>query len=393
MKICDVTQFYSPLSGGVKRYVQEKIAFIQAARPKDEHVLIVPGAKSECIVAERSRIYTIRSPLVSRATQYRALLDLRALGQIIEKERPDVIESADPYQVGWKAMAVGRLHEIPVVGFYHSHFTEAYLRRPAERFRAAGGKLLIDGAHAYLRALYNRFDTTLVPSRGLLAELQRCGVRNARQVDLGVNTAVFTLRNDSAAVRLHLGVPAESSLLLYVGRLAQEKNTATLFQAFKLLSATVCPNIHLLVIGDGQEREALQELIGATAAVTWIPYCADAEELARYYWAADLFVHPGVQETFGLVALESQACGTPVVGIRGTNLDDVILHSQSTWATENTPAALAGAIERTLALPSAEIGAAAAGLVAERFAWRGVFQRLFAIYREVSARYRETPPA
>ena len=57
-----------------------------------------------------------------------------------------------------------------------------------------------------------------------------------------------------------------------------------------------------------------------------------------------LFI-PGVQETFGLVALESQACGTPVVGIRGSYMDRIICHDQKSWAQENSPEALADAIE------------------------------------------------
>ncbi len=121
--------------------------------------------------------------------------------------------------------------------------------------------------------------------------------------------------------------------------------------------------------------------------LTWIPYCSDAAELAGYYRAADLFVHPGVEETFGLVALEAQACGTPVVGIRGSYMDDAILHGQSAWATENSAEALAEAIARMARLPLPEIGAQAAAAVAGRFAWPEVFARLFCIYREVCAGY------
>ena len=87
MKICDLTQFYSPLSGGVKRYVHEKIRYIQRSTD-DEHVLIIPGPKTEMIEAERSRIYSIRSPLLSRTSRYRALLNLRAIEEIMEREQP-----------------------------------------------------------------------------------------------------------------------------------------------------------------------------------------------------------------------------------------------------------------------------------------------------------------
>ena len=142
MKICDLTQFYSPLSGGVKRYVHEKIAYIQTSSPDDEHVLIIPGAENGGRFAdERSRIYSIRSPLVSRTSRYRALLNLRAIGEILERERPDIIESSDPYQVGWKAVSAGRSLRIPVVGFYHSHFPEAYLRGPARLLRAPAAEI------------------------------------------------------------------------------------------------------------------------------------------------------------------------------------------------------------------------------------------------------------
>src|SRR5206468_3165778 len=119
---------YSPVSGGVKRYVHEKIAYIDKYSPDDEHILIVPGPKTEVTANERSRIYSIHSPLLSRTSRYRALLNLRAVEDILQREHPDIIESSDPYQVGWKAIATGRALQIPVVGFYHSHFPEAYLR-------------------------------------------------------------------------------------------------------------------------------------------------------------------------------------------------------------------------------------------------------------------------
>ena len=89
MRICDLTQFYSPVSGGVKRYLHEKIDYIEKYRPGDEHVLIVPGGKTEVVSNAGSRIYTIHSPLLSRTSRYRALLNLRAVEQILERERPE----------------------------------------------------------------------------------------------------------------------------------------------------------------------------------------------------------------------------------------------------------------------------------------------------------------
>ncbi len=391
MKISDLTQFYSPFSGGVKRYLHEKIAYIRNYSPEDEHVLVVPGSKTEVTSNGRSRVYSIRSPLVSRSSRYRALLNLRAIEEILDRERPDLIESSDPYQIGWKAIAVGRALKIPVVGFYHSHFPEAYLKGTAIFLGKRGTLRAMKLTRAYVRKLYNRFQATLVPSERLADLLSEWGVHNVRPVRLGVNTKVFNPAPDDApATRQSLGVEVDQKLLLYVGRLAKEKNTQTLFRAFELLRMPDRNKFHLLIIGDGPQRNRVQKIRQRVGNISWISYCTDSADLARYYRAADLFVHPGVQETFGLVALESQACGTPVVGIRGSYMDRIICHDQGSWARENTAEALAGAIESSSAKKLATLGMSAAQTAENLYSWPRVFEELFCIYREVRSKYRRS---
>jgi len=346
MKICDLTQFYSPVSGGVKRYLHEKIHYIEKHAPRDEHVLIVPGPKANVKANGRSRVYSIRSPLVSRTGQYRALLNLRAVEEILEEERPDLIESADPYQLGWKAVKLGRALRAPVIGFYHSHFPEAYLRNSAKVLGKIATRRVMKLSRAYVRKLYNEHAATLVASERLASVLRDWGVRNVRVLSLGVNLDIFRPdASEKETTRRSLGLNSQKRLLLYVGRLAKEKNTATLFAAFKILQERRPNEFHLLVIGDGPERTQLRKLQARTKNISWVRYCGDPRDLARYYRAADLFVHPGVQETFGLATLESQACGTPVVGIRGSCMDNIICHEQKSWARENSADALAGAID------------------------------------------------
>ena len=386
MKVCDLTQFYSPLSGGVKRYVHEKAHYIRE-HTNDEHVLIVPGGKTERTGDSRTRTYSIRSPLISRTAKYRALLNLRAVGEILERERPDIIESSDPYQVGWKAISFGKAAKIPVVAFYHSHFPEAYLRGASKFLGRRAGSSLMSGARRYVRKMYNRFEATLVPSQPLAETLENWGVRNIRLVPLGVNTENFRPEPDDAAdTRARLAIEPGRKLLLYIGRLAPEKNTAALFEAFEIVAGRN-DEFAILVIGNGPQREKLRRLEMKTGRVKWIEYCTDPAELAVYYRAADSFVHPGTQETFGLVALESQACGTPVVGIRGSRLDGIILHDQDGWADTNSPAALADAIERFSRRDLRALGDIAAKRAAE-YAWPRVFERLLCIYREVCANYK-----
>lgn len=391
MRICDITQFYSPVSGGVKRYIHEKIAYLRE-RTDHAHLLIIPGERDERIEDGPCVVYTVRSPLVSRQSRYRAFVRLSALDAILEQERPDVIECGDPYQLGWRTAKTAARLGIPAIAFYHSHFPEA-CHRSARRWlggRAAERTLRL--SQKYVCSLYNRFSRTLVPSPALAELLVSWGVEGVTAVDLGFNASIFHPEpDDTAATRCALGIPPaeERTLLLYVGRLAGEKNTQTLFQAYELLAHENPGRFHFLIVGDGLQRRLVQRLQKAKLGVTWLPYCEDSHRLASIYRSADLFLHPGVQETFGLVTLESQACGTPVLGIRGSFMDRIIYGGQGHWAREDSPRALADSIREAVTSDLAATGLAASRAVHSRYAWERIFETVFGIYHEALGTYKE----
>jgi len=383
MKVCDLTQFYSPFSGGVKRYLEEKRHYAVSAG--HEHILIVPGKRTETISEDKARTYFIEAPMVSKTSRYRALLNLRAVENLLEKEQPDIIESSDPYQLAWKAIASGENLRIPVVGFYHSHFPEAYLRTTSKFLGKTATYIAMETARVYIRSLYNHFRRTFVSSAGLAQVLGEWGVENLVLNELGVDTEIFHRGTDKFTIRAELKIPSDRLLLLYVGRLASEKNVKTLFQAFENLYRRNPGHFHLIVVGDGPQRDSLHELQRATESVSWQRYCSDKWSLAKIYRAADLFVHPSVQETFGLVALESQACGTPIVGIRGSYMDRIILSDQTHWACDNSAEALAAAILEMSSIDLDAIGNKVAKQVAARYSWRKVFSQMFEVYQELKS--------
>jgi alpha-1,6-mannosyltransferase len=381
MKVCDLTQFYSPFSGGVRRYLEEKRKYASATG--HEHLLIIPGQRSERIEEKNGKTYVISSPLVSKTSRYRALLNLNAVEEILEREKPAVIESSDPYQIAWKAIASGDALRIPVVGFYHSHFPEAYLRTTAKYLGQTATDVVMEISKYYVRSLYNHFRHTFVPSTGLAHLLTSWGVDNIILSELGVDTDTFKCIHDKIETRKELAISPDRVLLLYVGRLAAEKNVKTLFSAFQQLQKEFPKHFHLLVVGDGRYRDQLLALRDDIGGITWIRYCSEQEQLARIYRAADLFVHPGIQETFGLVTLESQACGTPVVGIRGSYMDRIIFGDQTHWAAENSPESLAAAIRNMSETSLVTNGVEASRTVIERYSWRTVFERMFETYKEL----------
>ena len=383
MKICDVTQFYSPVSGGVKRYISEKRRHV-LEQTRDEHHLIIPGTTTRYERDGRLHLHTIRSPRLdffSRyPSRYRLILNTRLVLDLLDDIRPDVIESGDPYHLAWTCLRAGTQLHAPVFGFYHSHFPEAYLRTALKY----GGTWLRDAvmnyAQDYIVKLYGNFTTTLVPSEHLRQLLYDWGVTNTVTLNLGVDTDVFRPAPRDAALRDELELPRDRKVLLYVGRLSPEKNIGLLLAAFEALHARHPSQYHLVIVGDGPLRRILPATRHRTGALTWRSYIQDNAMLSRYYHAADLFIHPGVCETFGLVVLEAQACGLPCVGISGSFMDANVMVGLDQWAKRNDPQDLADAVERFEHLDLAALGTEASRLVQAQFAWRKVFARQWDLY-------------
>jgi alpha-1,6-mannosyltransferase len=384
VKICDVTQFYSPVSGGVKRYISEKRLHV-LEHTRDEHHLIIPGGDTRYEREGRLHLHTIRSPRLdffSRyPSRYRLILNTHLVLDLLDDIRPDIIESGDPYHLAWTALRAGAQLHAPVFGFYHSHFPEAYLRTAAKYGGAWFRDAVLNYAQDYIVKLYSLFATTLVPSEHLRQILHGWGVTNTVTLNLGVDTKAFRPVPRHEALREELGLPRDRKVLLYVGRLSPEKNIGMLLAAFEALYARHPNTYHLVIVGDGPLRRVLPATRQRTGgALTWRSYIQDNEKLAAYYHAADLFIHPGVCETFGLVVLEAQACGLPCVGVRGSFMDANIMTGLDLWATRNDPNDIADAIERYARQDLAALGAEASRLVHARFSWDKVFIRQWALY-------------
>jgi len=383
VKICDVTQFYSPVSGGVKRYISEKRRHV-VEHTRDEHHLIVPGPTSRYERDGRLHLHTIQSPRLdffSRyPSRYRLILNTRLVLDMLDDIRPDIIESGDPYHVAWTALRAGDQTHASVFGFYHSHFPEAYLRTALKYGGSWVRGAVMSFAQDYIVNLYSRFTATLVPSEPLRDLLHGWGVTNAVTLNLGVDTHAFqpTPREDD--LRRKLDLPKDRRVLLYVGRLSPEKNIGMLLSAFEALNERHPNRYHLVIVGDGPLRRILPATRHRTNALTWRAHLQDSAKLAEYYHAADLFIHPGVCETFGLVVLEAQACALPCVGVRGSFMDANIMTGLDLWATKNDPHDIADAIERYEGQDLAALGAQAAKLVRDRFSWDKVFLRQWSLY-------------
>ncbi|TVR49140.1 MAG: glycosyltransferase family 1 protein [Puniceicoccaceae bacterium] len=388
MLICDIAQFYSPLGGGVKRYLEDKRLHL-ARRTRHRHLLVIPAADDGVDRHPEGLTVRIRSPRLPGSRSYRILLDEERILEVLGAERPDLIEVGDPYRSAWIGLRAGRLLGVPVVAFYHSDYPRAF-GRTVERFLGAtAGRIFSRWTHHYVVDLYNRMDATVVASAGLAGTLASCGIQRIHTIPLGTDPAIFFPRPSRDKIRTELKLPAEAPLLLFIGRLAREKN-------IRPLVGLTDPDLpghapwHLLLVGDGELGDWVRKEAETRPNLHWLPYCGDPARLAEIYSAADLFVHAGACETFGIVSLEAQACGTRVLAVEGGGLADSLAgESPQLLARSPSTPDLAAAVRRGLALPdSPELRRERRRRITRTFSVEATFGQLTALYEQLADRSR-----
>jgi alpha-1,6-mannosyltransferase len=356
--LVDTTLFYTPTSGGVRRYLLAKHEWLRR-RTRWQHTLLVPGATDRGRVGE---VVEFASPAVHAG--YRCPVRLASFRATLAALHPDVVEAADPYIVGWQAARVADELGIASIAFCHSELIGLA--------RGRIGPMGAGMAAAYLRALYGRYTRVLAPSRIVAERLGDAGIDPVAVQALGVDAATFTpgRRDESLRTRLDLG--PETRLLVFAGRLSAEKNLHRLYAMVGQLGAPY----HLLVVGgDAAARP--------TPRITLLPYESSARRLATLLASADALVHAGLQETFGLIALEAMACGTPVVAYDGTALAEVVDDEVGLLAQRQQPDSLAAAVHALFDGDLAARRSAARRRVLGQYTWDSVFTRQLRLYESL----------
>jgi alpha-1,6-mannosyltransferase len=358
MHIVDTTLFYSPTSGGVKRYLSAKHAWLKA-NTSCQHTIVVPGEEDHF---EPGEVSTLSGYPVPGTFNYRLPMSPRRWTRILSALNPTLIEAGDAFHPAWGACRVAQLRGVPIAAFYHSNLPQILGRR-------FGGGLTERILCRYLRSLYERFDVVFAPSRLMCELLNSMGVYHTVYQPLGVDAEIFHPKRRKTDLRARLGLAPHARVLVYAGRFAGEKNLPVLLQAFARLGSPY----HLLMIGGDREARPMHN-------VTMLPYRRDSLELAEWIASADALVHAGTKETFGLVLLEAMACGRPVVAARASAIPEFVDECVGMLAEPCNGDSMAEAIAALYERDLEAIGATARARVLRRFTWQKAFQQQLAAY-------------
>jgi alpha-1,6-mannosyltransferase len=380
MKICDLTQIYSPRGGGVRSYLEAKRRYIRD-HTDHEHLMIVPGARTEQVEGGRTQLWKVAGPLVNRTSRYRWMLDLPALLGILYQEHPEIVEAGDPYHAAMISRNWANRRGSDFYMFYHSHFPDAMLRTVL-KFAGTWARGWVERvAGDYLRNMSQNSRGVFVASRHLINALSGWGLEGLIHLPLGVDTTVFQPDGGKSRreIRERLGLPQDRPVFLYVGRFSPDKDTALLLRVWMKIGERMKTPWAGVMVGDGQMTDVVETFVRHNPSVRRVPFVKKPEELADWYRAADLLIHPGRWETFGLVLLEAQGCGLPVVGFRGGAMEEQAAELD-TWSNEKSSSGLAGAvIKKALSLKEGD-RIRAEKFVANRFSWERTFARQMEVY-------------
>ncbi|MCB1043158.1 MAG: glycosyltransferase family 1 protein [Acidobacteria bacterium] len=297
--------------------------------------------------------------------------EIGRLKRFWQEQRPDVVQIVTEGPLGWAAIRAARALEIPMVSDYHTHF-DAYSAH-------YGFSIVKPILFRYLKWFHNQTETTLVPTTQLLNTLQQQGYDHLHVVGRGIDTQKFGPQHRSASLRSQWD--ASELVLLYVGRIAPEKNIDLAVSAYHHIKEAI-PGTKFVLVGDGPARARLQQQFPSlifTGSLT-------GPQLSQHYASADMFLFPSMTDTFGNVVLEAMSSGLPVVAYDGAAARELVQPGINGFLAPfgDDKAYLAQAVLAAKQLFQLPAMGASARLAAEKCEWESVVNDLEQILCDVA---------
>jgi alpha-1,6-mannosyltransferase len=398
VKTLHLTNAWHASSGGIGTFYR---ALIDAGnRARHEVRLVVPGDLPRVEdVGEFGRIYTIAAPRAPLNRNYRILYPHRflfpntAIQDIINQEKPDLIEISEKYTMPYLAGLL-RTARLPGVNV-HPTVVGLSCERMDENVAAYITRSRI-GEHfcrLYMKWIYfPMFDHHIAVSEHTAGELLPASRghkvrRGVWVLPMGVDTDRFSPDKRTARDRMGLlrriGASDDITVLLYAGRLAPEKNLTLLTETMAQLRKE---KFRLVVAGDGIERQQLEKRCRQEGlAVSFLGHVSDAGELAALFANADIFLHPNPREPFGIAPLESMAAGLALVAPTTGGITSYA-NNENAWLTPATSDCFAEQVRKICKEPDLrERRTACARRTAMQYQWSTVTRQFLSLYHELHA--------
>ena len=343
MRVLFVSDVYFPRVNGVSTSVW---TFRQDLAACDvETVLVAPDYGDATATAEPG-ILRIRATAVPGDPEDRRMRWAQLTGAMAALSGFDLVHVHTPFLAHYAGVRCARRQGIPCVATYHTFFEE-YLHHYVPVLPRALGRAV---ARRFTRSQCRDVAALIAPSEPMRAVLLEYGVTTPIHV---IPTGLCARRfepGNGARFRAANALPADRPLMLYIGRVAREKNIEFLLHVFARVRQSV-PNALFVIAGEGPARDSLQELayrLGLVEDVRFVGYLDRDSELLDCYAAADVFVFASRTETQGLVLLEALAQGAPLVSTAKLGTRSILKEGCGALIVEEEVESFAAAAVRVL---------------------------------------------
>tara|TARA_R110002072_G_scaffold2252_2_gene18562 strand:- start:21420 stop:22655 length:1236 start_codon:yes stop_codon:yes gene_type:complete len=370
MQICVVSDTYWPDINGVAMSIHRWFSGLEAIGHQVQLVTTPHPDRTGMHIGYTSAYQTIRALPVPGYREVKiGLPSNRVLTNLWRSQPPDIIYVATEGLLGWFAIKLAHQLQIPVVTGFHTNF-QSYSRF----YRLGVFQSIIE---RYLCALHNRAACTIVPTKEQQTHLSEMGIKNVTVVGRGVDTSLFNPSARSDVLRASWGCEAEDPVIVYVGRIAEEKNLDLVLAAYNRMRA-INPGIKLVMVGNGPAvvriKAGYPEVIFAGTQTE--------DNLAAHYASGDIFLHASITETFGNVVLEALASGLAVVSYNYAAGRLHISHNQTGLSVPfDDDQSFIEQSEHLVTQPGLIQGlGAAASRYAQTLSWSATIERLEAVF-------------
>ena len=382
MKILLTTDTWVPTINGVVT----STATLRAALTAQGHevrVLTLSGDSHTYTKDGVTSLGSLDAGLVYPGARMRAPALNRAIRDLIDWH-PDVVHSQCEFSTFAPARRIAHAAGAPLIHTYHTVYEDyTHYFSPSVRW----GRCAVA---AFSRWVAAQVDGMIAPTGKVRGLLQGYGVRcPVFVVPTGIDLRRFQQEGDPmrrAVLRASLGIPAENTVLVCVGRLAEEKNIQELL---KLRASLGSRPVTLLLVGDGPDRPRLEQVahdLRLEAPAVIFAGMVPPEEVPEWYRLGDLFVSASSSETQGLTYIEALAAGVPALCRADLCLEGVILEGENGWQYHST-VEFRQRLEEFLASPEThEALKRRAAESAEQFSAQRFAQRVERIYQMQLAR-------
>jgi 1,2-diacylglycerol 3-alpha-glucosyltransferase len=398
MKILLISDVYFPRVNGVSTSIR---TFTEQLQKLGHTVhLIAPDYGQENNLKTNDEAWITRVP--ARSIYFDPEDKLMKYGEIIklipklEQMHFDLVHIHTPFIAHFAGLKIAKKLGLPVLETYHTFF-EDYLHHYLPWIPKSAAKSL---ARFISKKQCNQLDAIIAPSQPMLDVLRSYGVSvPAEVIATGLQDNSFA-EADGDAFRQKYNIPLGKQMLLYVGRVAHEKNIGFLLKVIKRLSLQQ-PEILFVITGEGPAEHSLHQQVkafGIEKNVQFIGYLDRENELNACYKAADIFVFASKSETQGLVLLEAMAQATPVVAIAELGTASILVEGQGAHIATEDEAIFAQRINELLSntLASSILGEAGKNYAHKHWSANAKAEQMLNFYRDVQSsqklkRYHQAP--